>query len=84
MCILLNSCSDEVVQIVRESIIQAGQSLEKLLPVILDIMIEAIVEKSVEVSKLEGKLSDVMVIAKTQICFSFFCLLFNFFFNDRT
>ncbi|KAJ4818557.1 Conserved oligomeric Golgi complex subunit 2 [Rhynchospora pubera] len=45
---LLSNCSDEVVQLVRESIAQAIQLLQQLLPVILDIMIESIVEKSVE------------------------------------
>ncbi|KAJ3701238.1 hypothetical protein LUZ61_004943 [Rhynchospora tenuis] len=45
---LLSNCSDEVVQLVRESIAQACQLLQQLLPVILDIMIESIVEKSVE------------------------------------
>ncbi|KAJ3703523.1 hypothetical protein LUZ61_007228 [Rhynchospora tenuis] len=45
---LLSNCSDEVVQLVRESIAQASQLLQQLLPVILDIMIESIVEKSVE------------------------------------
>ncbi|KAJ1685217.1 hypothetical protein LUZ63_016607 [Rhynchospora breviuscula] len=45
---LLSNCSDEVVQLVRESIAQASQLLQQLLPVILDTMIESIVEKSVE------------------------------------
>ncbi|KAJ4752312.1 Conserved oligomeric Golgi complex subunit 2 [Rhynchospora pubera] len=45
---LLSNCSDEVVQLVRESIAQAIQLLQQLMPVILDIMIESIVEKSVE------------------------------------
>ncbi|KAJ4752398.1 Conserved oligomeric Golgi complex subunit 2 [Rhynchospora pubera] len=45
---LLSNCSDEVVQLVRESIAQASQLLQQLLPVILDIMIESIVEKSVK------------------------------------
>ncbi|KAJ1685311.1 hypothetical protein LUZ63_016701 [Rhynchospora breviuscula] len=52
---LLSNCSDEVVQLVRESIAQASQLLQQLLPVILDIMIESIVEKSVEdLSQLKG------------------------------
>lgn len=50
---LLSSCSYEVIGLVKESITQAGQSLEQLQPVILDIMIEAIVEKSVEVGQWE-------------------------------
>ncbi|KAF3328523.1 conserved oligomeric Golgi complex subunit 2-like protein [Carex littledalei] len=43
---LLSSCSDEVTQLVRESIAQAGKSLQQLLPIMLDIMIDSIVEKS--------------------------------------
>jgi conserved oligomeric Golgi complex subunit 2 len=50
---LLSPCSDGVIQVVKESIVQAGQSLQQLLPAILDIMIESIVEKSVEVSKFK-------------------------------
>jgi conserved oligomeric Golgi complex subunit 2 len=50
---LLSPCSDVVIQVVKESIIQAGQSLQQLLPAILDIMIESIVEKSVEVSEFK-------------------------------
>ncbi|XP_042426787.1 conserved oligomeric Golgi complex subunit 2-like isoform X2 [Zingiber officinale] len=44
----LGSCSGEVVDLVRQSILQAGRTLEDLLPSVLDTMIEAIVEKSVE------------------------------------
>lgn len=50
---LLSSCSDEVTQLVRESIAQAGKSLEQLLPIMLDIMIDSIVEKSEKVSKFD-------------------------------
>lgn len=45
----LGSCSGEVVDLVRQSILQAGRTLEDLLPSVVDTMIEAIVEKSVEV-----------------------------------
>ncbi|XP_064943702.1 conserved oligomeric Golgi complex subunit 2 isoform X2 [Musa acuminata AAA Group] len=45
---VLGSCSDEVVDLVRQSILQAGKNLEDLLPAIMDTMVEAIVEKSVE------------------------------------
>jgi hypothetical protein len=48
---LLSSCSDEVIQLVRESIAHSGKSLQQLLPIILDIMIESIVEKSLEALK---------------------------------
>ncbi|KAJ3692310.1 hypothetical protein LUZ60_012660 [Juncus effusus] len=45
---LLNSCSDEVINLVRNSILQAGNSINEIIPIILDVMIESIVEKSVE------------------------------------
>ncbi|XP_072970443.1 conserved oligomeric Golgi complex subunit 2 [Typha angustifolia] len=48
VCKLLDSCSVEVLDLVKKSILQTGKSLEELLPAILDVMIEAIVEKSVE------------------------------------
>ncbi|KAJ8466333.1 hypothetical protein OPV22_028885 [Ensete ventricosum] len=45
---VLGSCSDEIVDLVRQSILQAGKNLEDLLPAIMDTMVEALVEKSVE------------------------------------
>ncbi|OAY80434.1 Conserved oligomeric Golgi complex subunit 2 [Ananas comosus] len=45
---LLDSCSAEVRDLVKQSILQAGKSLEELLPSIMEVMIEVIVEKSVE------------------------------------
>ncbi|XP_077213964.1 oligomeric golgi complex subunit-like protein [Tasmannia lanceolata] len=45
---LLSSCSAEVLDIVKHSIVQGGKSLEDLVPDIMDTMIEALVEKSVE------------------------------------
>lgn len=51
---VLGSCSDEVVDLVRQSILQAGKNLEDLLPAIMDTMVEAIVEKSVEVNHISN------------------------------
>ncbi|KAG1363477.1 conserved oligomeric Golgi complex subunit 2 [Cocos nucifera] len=45
---LLESCSAEVLDLAKQSILQAGKSLENLLPIVMDTMIEAIVEKSIE------------------------------------
>ncbi|XP_019708156.1 conserved oligomeric Golgi complex subunit 2 isoform X2 [Elaeis guineensis] len=45
---LLESCSAEVLDLVKQSILQAGKALENLLPIVMDTMIEAIVEKSIE------------------------------------
>nr|XP_029121526.1 conserved oligomeric Golgi complex subunit 2 isoform X2 [Elaeis guineensis] len=45
---LLKSCSAEVLDLVKQSVLEAGKSLEDLLPPVMDTMIEAIVEKSVE------------------------------------
>ncbi|KAG1330906.1 conserved oligomeric Golgi complex subunit 2 [Cocos nucifera] len=45
---LLESCSAKVLDLVKQSILQAGKSLEDLLPPVMDTMIEVIVEKSVE------------------------------------
>uniref|UniRef100_A0A6V7QSF2 Conserved oligomeric Golgi complex subunit 2 n=1 Tax=Ananas comosus var. bracteatus TaxID=296719 RepID=A0A6V7QSF2_ANACO len=45
---LLDSCSAEVRDLVKQSVLQAGKSLEELLPSIMEVMIEVIVEKSVE------------------------------------
>jgi len=47
---VLESCLAEVLNLVKQSIVQAKQSLEDCLPVVMDTMIEAIVKKSVEVS----------------------------------
>ncbi|XP_042495891.1 conserved oligomeric Golgi complex subunit 2 [Macadamia integrifolia] len=45
---LLASCSMEVLDLVKQSILQWGKSLKDLLPLIMNSMIEALVEKSVE------------------------------------
>lgn len=46
---LLHSCSLELLDSVKQSILQAGKSLEDVMPSLLDAIIEAIVEKSAEV-----------------------------------
>uniref|UniRef100_A0A1D1YH47 Conserved oligomeric Golgi complex subunit 2 n=1 Tax=Anthurium amnicola TaxID=1678845 RepID=A0A1D1YH47_9ARAE len=45
---LLHSCSFEVLDLVKQSILHAGKSLDDLIPSLLDAIIEAIVEKSAE------------------------------------
>ena len=47
---LLASCPEEVLALVRQSILQASQALIDSIPVVLDVLIEAMVEKSIEVS----------------------------------
>lgn len=46
----LSSCSTEVLDLVKQSIVQAGKSLSDLLPLVMNAVIEALTEKSVEVS----------------------------------
>ena len=71
---VLESCSAEVLDLVKQSILQAKKSLEDCLPAVMDTMIEAIVKKSVEVSGTGG------VITFFGMCepflYSFFLLLF--------
>lgn len=45
---LLESCTVEVRDLVKQSVLQAAKSLENLLPALKETMIESIVEKSVE------------------------------------
>lgn len=44
----LSSCSTEVLDLVKQSIVQAGKSLSDLLPLVMNAVIEALTEKSVE------------------------------------
>ncbi|MQL79814.1 hypothetical protein Taro_012235 [Colocasia esculenta] len=46
---LLNSCSPEVLDLVKQSVLRAGKSLGDLLPSLLDAIVEAIVDKSAEI-----------------------------------
>ncbi|KAF8390622.1 hypothetical protein HHK36_025149 [Tetracentron sinense] len=45
---ILASCSTEVLDLVKQSILQGGNALKDLVPLIMNTMIEALVEKSVE------------------------------------
>lgn len=45
----LSSCSTEVLDVVRMSMLQGGESLEKVLPLVTKTIVEVIVDKSVEV-----------------------------------
>ncbi|KAA8542136.1 hypothetical protein F0562_023288 [Nyssa sinensis] len=45
---LLSSCSAEVVDLVKQSILQGGKSLKDLVPLVMNSIIETLVEKSVE------------------------------------
>lgn len=46
---ILNSCSTEVLDLVKHSIVQGGKSLKDLVPSVIDSIIETLVEKSNEV-----------------------------------
>lgn len=45
---LLNSCSNEVLDLLKRSILQGGRSLKDLVPQVINCIIETLVEKSVE------------------------------------
>ncbi|XP_059657376.1 conserved oligomeric Golgi complex subunit 2-like [Cornus florida] len=45
---LLNSCSTEVLDLVKQSILQGGNLLKDLVPLVMNAIIETLVEKSVE------------------------------------
>ncbi|CAA2967337.1 conserved oligomeric Golgi complex subunit 2 [Olea europaea subsp. europaea] len=52
---LLKSCSPEVLYLVRQSILQGGNSLKVLLPLVMNSIIKTLVEKSVEdLKQLKG------------------------------
>ena len=46
---LLQSCSSQILDLVNQSILEAGSSLKDLLPSLLDAIVDSIVEKSSEV-----------------------------------
>lgn len=47
---ILSSCSSDVLELLRESILQGGQSLKDLEPLVIKTVVESLVEKSVEVN----------------------------------
>lgn len=47
---VLSSCSTEVLDLVKQSILYCGKSLDDLLPLVINTIMEALVQKSVEVS----------------------------------
>lgn len=49
---LLKSCSPEVLNLVKQSILQGGKSLKDLVPQVINSITETVVEKSVDVSNL--------------------------------
>lgn len=49
---LLKSCSPEVLDLVKQSILQGGTSLKDLVPQVINSITETVVEKSVDVSNL--------------------------------
>ena len=53
---LLKSCSSEVLDLVKQSILQGGNSLKDLLPHIMSSISDTLVEKSVEVSCMSLKI----------------------------
>lgn len=46
---LLSSCPPDVLESVRQSILQAGQTLKNIEPLVIKAVVESLVEKSVEV-----------------------------------
>lgn len=46
---LLSSCSSEVLDLVKQSILEGGKSLSSMLPVVINTIVDALVEKAVEV-----------------------------------
>lgn len=46
---LLSSCSSEVLDLVKQSILDGGKSLSTLLPIAINTIVDALVEKAVEV-----------------------------------
>lgn len=61
---VLESCSAQVLDLVKQSILQGKKSLEECLPMIMDTIIEAIVKMSVEVSNV-GVIVTCFAICKT-------------------
>lgn len=49
---LLSSCSSEVLDLVKQSILDGGKSLSSTLPSVINTIIEGLVEKAVEVSSM--------------------------------
>lgn len=47
---LLSSCPAEVLDLVKQSILQGGKSFNGLVPQVMNVMIKALVDKSEEVS----------------------------------
>ncbi|KAL9438999.1 hypothetical protein AB3S75_024623 [Citrus x aurantiifolia] len=45
---LLSSCSSEVLDLVKQSILEGGKSLSSMLPVVINTIVDALVEKAVE------------------------------------
>lgn len=76
---VLESCSAEVLDLVKQGILQRKRSLEECLPAVIDTMIEAIVKKSVEVSwKCMGGVTTCFDVCNSQthiFRFLFFCCL---------
>lgn len=53
---LLSSCPAEVLDSVKQSILQSGKCLEDIAPVVIKLVTESLVEKSVEVRSIIGQL----------------------------
>lgn len=49
---IFKSCSPEVLDLLKQSILQGSNSLKVLQPLVINAIVEALVEKSVEVSNL--------------------------------
>lgn len=52
---LLKSCPSEVLDLVKQGILQGAQSLRDILPLVMNSVVDTLVEKSVEVSFMLNK-----------------------------
>lgn len=79
---LLSSCPPDVLESVRQSIIQGGQSLKSLEPLVIKAVVESLVEKSVEVScTLPGLFFKLVALFRSKgVCYNM-CNFLDFFFS---
>lgn len=69
---LLKSCPREVLDLVKQSILQGGDSLKVLQPLVINSIVETLVDKSVEVSNFSNFVFTILlqwkVLSKIYIC----------------
>ncbi|KAF5476570.1 hypothetical protein F2P56_003311 [Juglans regia] len=62
---LLSSCSADVLDSIKQSILQGGKSLKDLVPLLINTIIEALVEKSIE-ALLDGERATIYLTRETK------------------